>query len=426
MLDIKWIRENEEKFNILMQKRGIKIDSNALLSLDEEKRQLTTLLQQFQQAKNLKTKRLSSLKGGNSKEINEIKRDVEHINEKLQQLNESMNHSDKLQDMLNNIPNVPDDDVPYGTDESMNKLVRSFKEPNIIKNAKEHFTLGTELEMMDFEQTAKISGSRFVTLKGKLARLERALINFMIDTHTQEFDFEEVSPPVLVRPEAMYNVGQLPKFGEDSYATTDEKYRLIPTAEVSLTNMVANTILKREQLPMRFVAYTECFRSEAGSAGRDTRGMIRNHQFGKVEMVTITTPDESKAEHERMLNAAEEILKKLELPYRVMLLCTGDMGFCSHKTYDLEVWLPGQNKYREISSVSNCGEFQARRMKARFKDFGATNTTFVHTLNGSGLAVGRTLVAILENYQNEDGSITIPEVLKPYMGGQTIITKYEI
>lgn len=426
MLDIKWIRENEEKFNILMQKRGVKIDSSALLSLDEEKRQLTTLLQQFQQAKNLKTKRLASLKGVNSKEIIEIKRDVEHINEKLQQLNENMSHGDKLHDMLNNIPNIPDDDVPYGTDEGMNKLVRTFKEPNIIKNAKEHFTLGIDLEMMDFEQTAKISGSRFVTLKGKLARLERALINFMIDTHTQEFDFEEVSPPVLVRPEAMYNVGQLPKFSEDSYATTDDKYRLIPTAEVSLTNMVANTILKREQLPMRFVAYTECFRSEAGSAGRDTRGMIRNHQFGKVEMVTITTPDESQAEHEKMLNAAEDILKKLDLPYRVMLLCTGDMGFCSQKTYDLEVWLPGQNKYREISSVSNCGEFQARRMKARFKDFGATNTTFVHTLNGSGLAVGRTLVAILENYQNEDGSITIPEVLKPYMGGQTIITKYEI
>ncbi len=422
MLDIKWIRENEEKFNILMQKRGIKIDSSALLSLDEEKRQLTTLLQQFQQAKNLKTKRLSSLKGASSKEIIEIKRDVEHINEKLQQLNENMNHSDKLQDMLNNIPNIPDDDVPYGTDESMNKLVRSFKEPNIIKNAKEHFTLGIELEMMDFEQTAKISGSRFVTLKGKLARLERALINFMIDTHTQEFDFEEVSPPVLVRPEAMYNVGQLPKFSEDSYATTDEKYRLIPTAEVPLTNMVANTILKREQLPMRFVAYTECFRSEAGSAGRDTRGMIRNHQFGKVEMVTITTPDESKAEHERMLNAAEEILKKLDLPYRVMLLCTGDMGFTAKKTYDLEVWLPSQNKYREISSCSNCGDFQARRLKARYvKDNSSKEKEFVHTLNGSALAVGRTMIAILENYQQQDGSVLVPEVLIPYMNGVKLL-----
>ncbi len=423
MLDIKWIRENEDKFNIQMQKRGLKIDSKLLLSLDEEKRQFTTLLQQFQQAKNIKTKRLAGLKGGSSKEFIDVKRDVEHINEKLKQIEDNMNQSDQFQDILDNIPNITDEDVPYGTDESMNTVIRSFKDPIIIENAKEHFILGVGLGMMDFEQTAKISGSRFVTLKGKLARLERALINFMLDIHTQEFDFEEISPPVLVRPEAMYNVGQLPKFSEDSYVISDNKYRLAPTSEVTLTNIVANTILKREQLPMRFVAYTECFRSEAGSAGRDTRGMIRNHQFGKVEMVTITTPEESKIEHERMLNAAEEILKKLELPYRVMLLCTGDIGFCSQKTYDLEVWLPGQNQYREISSVTNCGEFQARRMKARYKDFGATNTTFVHTLNGSGLAVGRTLVAILENYQNSDGSINIPEVLKPYMGGENIIKK---
>ena len=425
MLDIKWIRENEQEFSNLLQKRGIKLDSSIIVELDEEKRQLTTLVQQFQQAKNIKTKRLGSFKGGSTKESGEIKRDVEHINEKLVELSAKMGQSDKLQKIMDNLPNLPAEDVPYGTDESMNKIIRTFKEPNVIENAKEHFELGTDLGMMDFEQTAKISGSRFVTLKGTLARLERAIINFMLDTHTEEFQFEEMSPPALVRPEAMYNTGQLPKLAEDSYVTEDGKFRLIPTGEVPLTNMVADLILKREELPIRYVAYTECFRSEAGSAGKDTRGMIRNHQFGKVELVTITVPEESGFEHERMLNAAEEILKRLELPYRVMLLCSGDMGFQAQKTFDLEVWLPGQKKYREISSISNCGDFQARRMKARYKEFGATNTTFVHTLNGSGLAVGRTIVAILENYQNADGSITIPEVLRPYMGGDSTIKKAE-
>ena len=425
MLDIKWIRDNEEEFNNLLHKRGIKLDSSMIIELDEEKRQLTTLVQQFQQAKNTKSKRLAGLKGKSNKEFEEVKRDVEHINEKLAELSTRISQSDKLQNIMDNLPNLPANDVPYGTDESMNKIIRTFKEPNIIENAKEHFELGNELGMMDFEQTAKISGSRFVTLKGGLARLQRAIISFMIDTHTEEFEFEEMSPPVLVRPEAMYNTGQLPKLAEDSYVTEDGKFRLIPTGEVPLTNMVADSILKREDLPIRYVAYTECFRSEAGSAGRDTRGMIRNHQFGKVELVTITAPEESNLEHERMLNAAEEILKRLELPYRVMLLCTGDMGFQAQKTFDLEVWLPGQKKYREISSISNCGDFQARRMKARYREFGATNTTFVHTLNGSGLAVGRTIVAILENYQNADGSITIPEVLRPYMGGESSIQRVE-
>jgi len=425
MLDIKWIRDNEQEFSNLLQKRGIKLDSSMIVELDEEKRQLTTLVQQFQQAKNIKSKRLGGFKGGSTKEFEEIKRDVEHINEKLAELSARMGQSDKLQKIMDNLPNLPAEDVPYGTDEAMNKIIRTFKEPNIIENAKEHFELGADLGMMDFEQTAKISGSRFVTLKGGLARLQRALISFMIDTHTEDFQFEEMSPPALVRPEAMYNTGQLPKLAEDSYVTEDGKFRLIPTGEVPLTNMVADSILKREDLPIRYVAYTECFRSEAGSAGKDTRGMIRNHQFGKVELVTITVPEESGFEHERMLNAAEEILKRLELPYRVMLLCTGDMGFSAQKTFDLEVWLPGQKKYREISSISNCGDFQARRMKARYKEFGATNTTFVHTLNGSGLAVGRTIVAILENYQNADGSITIPEVLRPYMGGDSTIRKVE-
>jgi seryl-tRNA synthetase len=245
----------------------------------------------------------------------------------------------------------------------------------------------------------------------------------MLDTHTRDFGFEEISPPSLVRPEAMYNTGQLPKLADDSYVTSDDKYRLIPTGEVPLTNMVADRILQRDELPIRYVAYTNCYRSEAGSAGKDTRGMIRNHQFGKVELVTITTPEESELEHENMLNAAEEILKRLDIPYRIMLLCSGDMGFSAKKTYDIEVWLPGQNKYREISSVTNCGDFQARRMKARYKEINAKETNFVHTLNGSALAVGRTLVAVLENYQNEDGSITIPEVLVPYMNGKTLIKK---
>jgi seryl-tRNA synthetase len=381
------------------------------------------LLQEFQKAKNKKTKQLSTLQGRPSREFENIKRDVEHINEKLNTLSKVAEDGYKLKNLLDMIPNLPAKDVPYGVDESMNKFIRDFKKPITKSYAKEHFELGKDLGMMDFEQTAKISGSRFVTLKGQLSNLERALYNFMLDTHTREFGFEEISPPALVKPEAMYNTAQLPKLADESYVTSDNKYRLIPTGEVPLTNMVADKILKRDELPIRYVAYTNCYRSEAGSAGKDTRGMIRNHQFGKVELVTITTPEESELEHENMLNAAEEILKRLDIPYRVMLLCSGDMGFSAKKTYDIEVWLPGQNKYREISSVSNCGDFQARRMKARYKEINANQTCFVHTLNGSGLAVGRTLVAVMENYQNEDGSITIPDVLVPYMNGKTLITK---
>ena len=423
MLDIKWIRENKEEFNELLLTRGIKVNTEEIIKLDEEKRQLITLIQEFQQAKNKKSKKLASLKGKASREFEDIKRDVEHINDKLAELGKSITFSDKLKDILDTIPNLPAPDVPYGVDESMNKFIRDFKKPVENEWAKEHFDLGLDLDMMDFEQTAKISGSRFVTLKGQLAHLERALFNFMLDTHTTDFGFEEISPPTLVKPEAMYNTAQLPKLADESYITSDNKFRLIPTGEVPLTNMVADSILQREELPIRYVAYTNCYRSEAGSAGKDTRGMIRNHQFGKVELVTITTPEKSEFEHEYMLNAAEEILKRLDIPYRVMLLCTGDMGFHAKKTYDIEVWLPGQNKYREISSISNCGDFQARRMRARYKEINAKETQFVHTLNGSGLAVGRTLVAVLENYQNEDGSITIPEVLVPYMNGKTVIRR---
>ena len=423
MLDIKWIRDNREEFENALSTRGIKIEIDDIIRLDEEKRQITTLLQEFQKAKNKKTKQLSTLQGRPSREFENIKRDVEHINEKLNTLSKVAEDAHKLKNLLDMIPNLPAKDVPYGVDESMNKFIRDFKKPITKSYAKEHFELGKDLGMMDFEQTAKISGSRFVTLRGQLSNLERALYNFMLDTHTRDFGFEEISPPSLVKPEAMYNTAQLPKLADESYVTSDNKYRLIPTGEVPLTNMVADKILKRDELPIRYVAYTNCYRSEAGSAGKDTRGMIRNHQFGKVELVTITTPEESELEHENMLNAAEEILKRLDIPYRVMLLCSGDMGFSAKKTYDIEVWLPGQNKYREISSVSNCGDFQARRMKARYKEINANQTCFVHTLNGSGLAVGRTLVAVMENYQNEDGSITIPDVLVPYMNGKTLITK---
>jgi seryl-tRNA synthetase len=418
MLDIKWIRDNEEEFNAQMQKRGIKFDTTILLELEEERRQIVSLIQKFQQAKNTKTERLAHTRG--TKEFEELKNDVVHINEKLSELHHRLKDDIRLESLVNNIPNVPSQDVPYGTDETMNKLIRKHKDPKKIEGAKEHFTLGINLGMMDFEQTAKISGSRFVTLKKDLAKMARALISFMIDCHTEEHDFEEVAMPVLVKPDAMYNVGQLPKFEADSYSVSNDKYRLIPTGEVPMTNLVADSILKKEDLPLRYVGYSECFRSEAGSAGRDTRGMIRNHQFGKVELVVVTTPQESEAEHQKMLAASENILKKLDLPYRVMLLCTGDMGFTSKKTYDIEVWLPGQELYREIASISNCGDFQSRRMKARYKNMDGDNI-FVHTLNGSGLPIGRTLVAILENYQNADGSVNIPEVLQKYMNGKKVI-----
>lgn len=422
MLNLKWIRENSQEFDKLLMKRGIQPKSSEIIKLDEERRQLLTLIQQFQTSKNAKSKLLGSIKNKTSKEFEELKRDVNHINEKLNELTKTLEKKTRLQEILDSLPNLLEDSVPYGIDESMNKLIRTIGTPNKNPSAKQHFIIGEELDMMDFAQTAKISGSRFVTLKGDLAKLERALINFMLDIHTKEFGFEELSIPYLVRPHAMYNVGQLPKFAEDSFAI-GESYRLIPTSEVSLTNMVADTILQKESLPIRYTAFSPCFRSEAGSAGKDTAGMIRMHQFSKVELVSITSPEESSQEHEYMLNCAEEILKRLELPYRVMLLCSGDTGFASKKTYDIEVWMPGQNKYREISSCSNCGDFQSRRMKARYKEHNNQDSTFVHTLNGSGLPIGRTIIAILENYQNEDGSITVPNKLVNYMGGITKIEK---
>ena len=421
MLDIKWIRENPQEFDRALVKRNLPKQSEEVLALDAEKRELTTLVQELQHSRKEKSKKLGFIKDKSGQEFEIAKRDVGHINDKLDELTAQLEGNIQLDTILNSLPNIPAEEVPFGIDETSNKLIRTIGEPRKIDGAKQHFDLGEDLGMMDFLHTVKMSGSRFVTLRGGLARLERALANFMLDTHTKEFGYLEVSPPCLVKSQAMYNVGQLPKFAEDSFLTTND-YRLIPTSEVSLTNFVADTIVPREELPMRLTAYTPCFRSEAGSAGKDTRGMIRLHQFSKVELVSITTPNEYKEEHERMLSAAETILKKLDLPYRVMMLCSGDMGFSAQKTYDLEVWLPGQNQYREISSVSNCGDFQARRMKARYKEIGSSETTLLHTLNGSGLAVGRTIVAILENYQNPDGSITIPEVLVPYMDGVTSLT----
>lgn len=423
MLNIKWIRENQELFDEKLSQRFIEPMSSKIAMLDGEKRKITSLIQEFQHARKIKSKILGNMASKSGEEFEGLQSDVKHINEKLEELEQDLNNNNELNELLNMLPNIPDEEVPYGIDESMNKLVRTHGEVNSNALNKQHFELGTKLNLMDFEQTAKISGARFVTLKGDLAKLERALINFMIDVHTKELDFFEISPPVLVRDNAMYNAGQLPKFAEESFATTNG-YRLIPTAEVSLVNMVVDTIIPREKLPMRYVAYTPCFRSEAGSSGRDTRGMIRLHQFGKVELVSITTPEESKNEHEYITNASETILQKLSLPYRVMLLCTGDMGFAAKKTYDIEVWLPGQKQYREIASCSNCGDFQARRMKARYKEFGSNETTLVHTLNASALPIGRTMVAILENYQNEDGSITVPDVLINYMGGLQKITTY--
>jgi seryl-tRNA synthetase len=326
-----------------------------------------------------------------------------------------------IESLLASLPNLPADDVPDGPDETGNVEIRRCGTPPEINDPKDHVALGEALGLMDFGAASRLSGARFTVLGGGLSRLERALGQFMIDLHTTEFGYREMSVPLLVRDNAVFGTSQLPKFADDLFQTTNG-YWLIPTAEVSLTNLVGDQIIDAERLPLRMTALTPCFRAEAGAAGRDTRGMIRQHQFWKVELVSITTPDASNAEHERMTEAAETVLKRLELPFRTMLLCAGDMGFAARKTYDLEVWLPGQGAYREISSCSNCGDFQARRMKARFRARGGEGAPeFVHTLNGSGLAVGRALVAVIENYQQPDGSIAVPTALRPYMGGLTVI-----
>ncbi len=422
MHDIAWIRQNPAEFDENIKKRGIAALSADLLKLDEQKRAQQTQLQDFQAQRNQLAKEVGKLKQAGA-DAAELMASAKNIADAMADLEALLQADCPLTAKLEALPNLPDASVPVGADEKDNQEIRRDGVcPQFGFTPKEHFDLGEQLGLMDFERAAKLSGSRFVVLRGALAKLERALAQFMLDCHTKEFGYEEIVPPLLVKDAAVYGTGQLPKFSEDLFRTT-EGFWLIPTAEVSLTNLVANEILDEASLPMRMTAYTPCFRSEAGSAGRDTRGMIRQHQFSKVEMVTIATPEQSDQEHENMLKAAENILQKLGLHYRVMLLCTGDMGFCAKKTYDLEVWLPGQNTFREISSISNCGDFQARRMKARCRAKSEKRTRHVHTLNGSGLAVGRTMVALLENYQQANGDIKIPEVLVPYMGGMTLIQK---
>ncbi|MEQ1940530.1 serine--tRNA ligase [Mesorhizobium sp. CN5-321] len=433
MLDIKWIRENPQVLVEALKKRPSYAEAaqstvDDLIARDEARRDHLTELQAKQERRNAASKEIgNAMRDKNMARAEELKAEVAEIKSFIQNGEARERELDKaLADALAVLPNVPLADVPLGADEHGNVEVRRFgeeliakRQPRMGNKPKEHFEIGERLGMMDFERAAKLSGSRFTVLSGQLARLERAIGQFMLDTHTTEHGYTEVQPPLMVRDEVLFGTGQLPKFAEDLFFTPHGEGRLglIPTAEVPLTNLVREEITAHDRLPLRMTALTPCFRSEAGSAGRDTRGMLRQHQFYKVELVSITDQESSLAEHERMTECAETILKKLELPFRTVTLCTGDMGFGAQKTYDIEVWLPGQNAWREISSCSVCGDFQARRMNARYKDRDGKGNLFVHTLNGSGTAVGRALIAVMENYQNEDGSVTIPEVLRPYMGG---------
>ncbi|MCB1418817.1 MAG: serine--tRNA ligase [Notoacmeibacter sp.] len=422
MLDIKWIRENPNALDAALASRGAAPQAAELVALDEERRAEIAKLQAMQERRNAASKEIGMAMGRKDAETAEkLKAEVASIKDALQAGEAAERDLEaRLRDALARVPNIPLEDVPVGPDESANVEMRKVgRLPSYDFEPKEHYELGEALGLMDFETAAKLSGSRFTVVKGALARLERALGQFMLDLHTGENGYMEVNPPLLVRDETFFGTGQLPKFEEDLFFMPHGNARLglIPTAEVPLTNMVAGEIVDEATLPLRMTALTQCFRSEAGSAGRDTRGMLRQHQFNKVELVSITTAEQALAEHERMTACAEEVLKRLGLPYRVVVLCTGDMGFGARKTYDIEVWLPGQDAYREISSCSVCGDFQGRRMNARYRKAGEKQTQFVHTLNGSGIAVGRALIAVIENYQNADGSITVPEALRPYMGG---------
>lgn len=421
MLDLKWIRENPEAFDAAMKRRGLPPQSGELLKLDADKRKIQTEGQEVQARRNAAAKEIGKAKAS-GRDAEPLIREVADLKGAAQDLEtRERDLQAELDVALASLPNIMKDDVPDGASEDDNVELRRVGEvPTFDFTPKEHYELGDALGMMDFETAAKLSGSRFVVTSGQIARLERALAAFMVDVHTLEKGYLEVSPPVMVRSDSLFGTGQLPKFEEDLYKTEEDQY-MIPTAEVPLTNLVRESILNEDELPKRFTAHTLCFRSEAGSAGKDTAGMLRQHQFAKVEMVSITTREQSDDEHERMTACAEDILKRLGLPYRVVVLCSGDTGFGARKTYDIEVWLPGQDSYREISSCSTCGDFQARRMKARYRSEGEKGTQFVHTLNGSGLAVGRTLIAVMENYQQADGSIKIPAVLVPYMGGVTEI-----
>ena len=474
MHDIRWIRDNKESFDAALATRGLAAQSEAVLALDQRLRAAQTAFQTAQARRNEASKQIGQMKrqGGDA---SALMAEVESLKTTIAEAEQAEREASAALDaMLSGIPNLPAKDVPVGADEHANEEIRRHGQPAAFAyKPKEHYELGEALGLMDFERAAKLSGARFVVLTGALARLERAIAQFMLDLHTGEFGYTEVSPPMLVRDQVLYGTGQLPKFGMDLFSMSlpedipldqldvtrnpdgkwivaprdptdselvgklrDAEQRkvvetprgiktirlrntlwLIPTAEVPLTNLVADEILDEAALPKRLTAWTGCFRAEAGAAGRDTRGMLRQHQFYKVELVSIAHPDRSDEELERMTNCAEEVLRRLGLHYRVVMLSTGDMGFSARKTHDIEVWLPGQGMFREISSCSNCGEFQARRMRARFRAAGEKGTRFVHTLNGSGLAVGRTLIAIMETYQQPDGSIAVPEALKPYMGG---------
>jgi seryl-tRNA synthetase len=460
VLDIKWIRESPDAFIKGLTDRGFADPKGALtqiLKLDEERRSTIQKLQDAQARRNAASKEIGqAMAAKDAKRAEALKEEVARLKTAIQEGEASERDIEKrYQDLLAGIPNTPALDVPVGPDAESNKVIREVGKPKqFCFQPKQHFELGEALGLMDFGTAAKLSGSRFVVLKGSLARLERALAQFMLDLHTSEHGYTEIAPPLLVRDDTMFGTAQLPKFAEDQFSATrrftdseleelqsttealarqdframartlhsvDPGYWLIPTAEVPLTNLVREEIVDESKLPMRVTAGTPCFRAEAGAAGKDTRGMIRQHQFSKVELVSVTTLEQSEEEHERMTNCAETVLKRLELPFRTVVLSTGDMGFAAQKTYDIEVWLPGQGAYREISSCSSCGDFQARRMNARYKPKGTKDTRFVHTLNGSGVAVGRALIAVMENYQEADGSIRIPDALKPYMGGLTKI-----
>ena len=409
MHNLKTIRENIDFFKKKIKERNVTVNFNELLLLDKKKREILQKKEKLEQEKKIISKNKDKKLFKESKKISAEIDDLEKINIDL---------SKKINPILNLLPNIALEEVPVGKDETFNKELKIFGNiPEFNYQPKSHFDLGENLNLMDFDTATKTSGSRFVFLKGKLAELERAISNFMLDIHTKDFGYQEISPPLIVTEDTMFGTGQLPKFENDQFELKlegDKKKYLIPTAEVILTNIVKNSIIKKKDLPLRFVASTACFRKEAGSYGKDTRGMLRQHQFYKVELVSMVEPNNCQKELERMLTCAEEILKKLKLPYRSVLLSTGDMGFSAEKTIDLEVWIPSEKKYREISSCSSCGQFQSRRMKGKFKD-DKNKTTFLGTLNGSGLAIGRTLIAIMENYQNSDGSITIPEVIRPYM-----------
>ena len=460
MHDIRFIRENPDAFDTALKRRNLLPAAKGILDLDSERRAAQTEMQELQAKRNEVSKQVGEVKrkGGDA---DSLMKQVAAMKERLAALEDMEKlYGARLQELLVSIPNLPAPDVPDGKDEHDNKELSRSGKPRLINNPKQHFELGEALGMMDFETAAKLSGARFTILKGPLARLERALGDFMLDILTEEFGYTEISPPLLVKDEIMFGTAQLPKFADDQFTAARTKSRdellrdalnyadaaeldalkqggaslsevvasaltraplredlwLIPTAEVPLTNLVNGEIVEKEKLPLRVTAKTPCFRAEAGAAGKDTRGMLRQHQFYKVEMVSITTPDQSQQEHQRMTQCAETILQRLELPFRTVALCAGDMGFAAQKTYDIEVWMPGQNTYREISSCSNCGDFQARRMNARFRS-GEKNTEFLHTLNGSGVAIGRCLIAIMENNQEADGSIVLPKALHKYMNG---------